>query len=63
MTEYSGTVNDLAQDIGQALEAIHDVIWGMRNVIPVAGAITRCEPELRLIENISRRLKGETDTT
>ncbi|MBX7455489.1 hypothetical protein GR927_46545 [Mycolicibacterium sp. 3033] len=62
MTEYSGTVADLARDIGQALDAIHDVLWGMRNVIPVAGAINRCEPQLQLIEDISRRLQGETDS-
>lgn len=59
MTEYNGTVADLAQETGQALAAIHKVIWGMRDVIAVSGAITRCGPELQLIEKISRRLQGQ----
>jgi hypothetical protein len=58
VTQYDGTVADLAQEVGQALTSIHKIISGMRNIDNLHPLITRSEQELQTIENISRRLQS-----
>ncbi|CAN5389294.1 hypothetical protein BH10ACT9_BH10ACT9_58220 [soil metagenome] len=59
MTEYNGTVADLAKDVGEALEALHKVIWSMRYIDILVRPIERVQPELQLIENVAHRLRGQ----
>jgi hypothetical protein len=59
MSEYNGTVADLAKDMGQALAAIHKMLSSMQGKTRLDLVPNGWGPDLLAIENVSRRLQGQ----
>lgn len=60
MTEYSGSVTELAQEVGQALDAIHKVLSSMQGKTHLYLASKDWQPDLAAIEHTARKLQGNS---
>ena len=59
MTQYDGTLADLAEEVGQALASIHKIISDMRNIDTLNPLIIRSERDLLTIESVARKLQND----
>ena len=56
MTQYDGTVADVAQEVGQALASVQTIIKHMLNKDVFAHLSTSCADELEVLERAVRVL-------